>query len=201
MNSFFTRIKSIPSWFLDQSLIKKVLVVLIVLAIGWLTLGRVFVKKQSTQYETAKAEKGTLVVSVEESGTVVAANRVAITTQASGTINNVYVQNGDTVSQGQKIADLTLDSDGLARQASAYSSLLSAQNNYNSQRDKLNSLQAALFKANQTFINDKGVTDPDTDDPTYIQERANWLQAEADYKNQQGMIAQASAALNSANLA
>lgn len=201
MNSFFTKIKSVPSWFLAQSLVKKILVILIILAIGWLTLGRIFVKKPAAQYETAKAEKGTLVVSVEESGTVVAANRVAITTQASGTINNVYVQNGDTVTQGEKIADLTLDSDGLARQASAYSSLLSAQNNYNAQRDKLNSLQASLFKANQAFVNDKGVEDPDTDDPTYIQERANWLQSEADYKNQQGVIAQASAALNSANLA
>jgi multidrug efflux pump subunit AcrA (membrane-fusion protein) len=35
-----------------------------------------------------------------------------------------------------------------------------------------------------------------TDDPTYIQENALWLQAEADYKNHAAVIAQSEAALN-----
>jgi macrolide-specific efflux system membrane fusion protein len=68
----------------------------------------------------------------------------------------------------------------------------------NSAKAKMNSLQSALFKANQTFVNGKGTSDPDTDDPTYIQQRADWLQAEADYNNQANVIKQAEAALASA---
>jgi macrolide-specific efflux system membrane fusion protein len=65
----------------------------------------------------------------------------------------------------------------------------------------MNSLQAALFEANQTFVNGAGTQNPNTSDPTYIIQRANWLQAEADYTNQQNVISQAQAALNSASLA
>src|SRR5438270_859843 len=67
----------------------------------------------------------------------------------------------------------------------------------------MNSLQSALFKANQTFINDKGVSNPSDaqkQDPVYIEENANWLQAQADYKNQAGVITQAQAALTASSL-
>jgi RND family efflux transporter MFP subunit len=40
-------------------------------------------------------------------------------------------------------------------------------------------------------------SDTDKQDPKYIEEKADWLQAEADYKNQQNAIAQAQSALNS----
>lgn len=65
----------------------------------------------------------------------------------------------------------------------------------------MNSLQSALFKANQAFVNDRGVdnpTDQQKADPNYIEENAEWLQAEADYNNQAGVIRQAEAALSSA---
>jgi len=57
------------------------------------------------------------------------ANKVSIVTQASGIVSNVYVKSGQTVNAGDKIADVTLDTAGQQRQAQAYSSLLSAQNN------------------------------------------------------------------------
>ncbi len=104
---------------------------------------------------------------------------------------------------GEKIADLTLDTDGIIRQAQAYSNLLAAQNTLAASQAKLNSLQSSLFKANQAFVTDRGVNNPseaDKADPVYIEERADWLQAEADYKNQQNVIAQAQAAVNSASL-
>ena len=92
----------------------------------------------------------------------------------------------------------------MARQAQAFAQLLSAQNNLNSAQAKLNSLQSTLFKTNQAFVTDRGVSNPsdqDRADPKYIEENAEWLQAEADYKNQQGVISQAQAGLNSAGLA
>ncbi len=204
MNSFFSKIASLPRAFLNLTLAKKIFILIIIIAIGWLTYGTLFKKKTQQQYATTQAEKGTLVVSVAESGTVAVANRVSISTQTSGTVNQVYVTNGDQVTAGEKIADLTLDTDGVARQAQAYASLLSAQNNLNSAQAKLNSLQSTLFKTNQVFVTDRGTANPsdqDKADPKYIEENADWLQAEADYKNQRGVIAQAQAGLNSTSLA
>ena len=68
----------------------------------------------------------------------------------------------------------------------------------------LYTLQNQEFVANQKFINDKGIpnpTDTDKQDPVYIEENAAWLAAEAAYKNQTNVIAQAQANLNNASLA
>ncbi len=173
-------------------------VVLIILALvfgGWKIFGQ---QSNKPQYQTAQAEKGTLVSSITASGTISTGNSVNITTQASGVIANVYVKSGDSVTQGQKIADITLNLASQQKQAAAWSSYLSAKNNLDAANAKINSLQAAEFKANQTFINDAVARGLATNDPTYIQENALWLQAEADYKNQQGVIIQTRAALSSA---
>lgn len=82
--------------------------------------------------------------------------------------------------------------------AAAWASFLSAQNSLNSAKSKMNALQSSLFAANQKFVNGAGTEDPITDDPTYIIQRADWLQAEADYNNQANVIQQAEAALSSA---
>lgn len=156
------------------------------------------------QYQTDTVAKGTLVSSVAESGQVAVSNRASITTQASGAISNVYVKDGDTVIQGQKIADVILDGVGQQRQAAAWASYLSAQNTLSAAQSKLNALQAAMFKANQSFITDRGVNNPSTDqknDPVYIEENATWLASEADYKNQTAIISQTQVALNSSWLA
>lgn len=163
-----------------------------------------FTKTQAPTYQTTKVERGTLVSAITESGQVAVANRTSITTQASGSVSGVYVKNGDTVIQGQKIADVTLDMVGQQRQAQAWSSYLSAKNTLASAQNKLNSLQSTMFKANQSFVNDKGVFNPsDTQksDPKYIEENADWLASEADYKNQSAVIIQSQAALNSSWLA
>ncbi len=158
--------------------------------------------KQPT-FQTEQATKGTLIKSVSASGQITSSNNVSVTIQASGVVSAVYVQNEDAVNQGQKIADITLDQASQQKQAAAWSSYLSAQSSLNAAKAKINSLQSTLFKANQTFLNDKGIANPDSttkEDPKYIEENADWLQAEADYKNQQGVIAAATASLNSASL-
>lgn len=155
-------------------------------------------KKQSATYQTSTAEKGTLITSVSTSGTISSGNSINITSGATGVINTVYVKNGDPVKMGQKIADVTLDQDSQQKQTAAWSSYLQAKNSLASAQSKLYSLQAAEFAANQKFINDAVARDLATDDPTYIQENATWLQSQADYINQSSVITQAQAALSSA---
>ncbi|HEX8931798.1 MAG TPA: efflux RND transporter periplasmic adaptor subunit, partial [Patescibacteria group bacterium] len=194
-------IKNLFLRFWALSLLKKILIGGVILLIVWYTFSQISKSTTQPQYQTATAEKGTLVTSVTASGTVASVTNSTITTQATGIISQVYVANGDYVQQGQKIATIALDSTSLQKQQAAYASYLSAQNTLTTAQAKINSLQSALFKANQSFVNDKGVNNP-TDqqkaDPKYVEENADWLQAEADYKNQQGVISQAQVALSAA---
>jgi len=182
---------------------QRIVLLVIILVSGFLIWNTFKSSTGKTQYHTAQAAKGTLVVSLTEAGQVSVANKVSIVTQASGIVSSVYVKSGQKVNAGDKIADLTLDTAGQQRQAQAYSSLLSAQNSLQSANIQLYSLQNTLFVANQKFINDKGISSPSDQqksDPVYIEENASWLAAEASYKNQSNVIAQAQAGLNNASL-
>lgn len=180
---------------------KKTAIAILVIALfgffGWKTFAQ---SSKQPQYQTAQVEKGSIVATVSESGSVVAGNQVDVPSTTTGVIEEVYVKDGDTVSAGDNL--FKVKSTATPQQkASAYTSYLSAQNTLNSAQAKMNSLQSSLFVANRAFVTDRGIQNPITDDPQYIIERANWLQAESDYNNQKGVIAQAQASLNSASLA
>ncbi|MBI3485539.1 efflux RND transporter periplasmic adaptor subunit [Candidatus Daviesbacteria bacterium] len=174
------------------------IVIVILLVAGYFGYKQFFNKSTQPTYQTTQAEKGTLVKTVSASGTITLGNSVSITTNATGLVSQVYVKNGDSVTQGQKIADLTLDLDSQAKQASAWSSYLQAKTSLDSANAKFNSLQAAEFTANQKLINDAVARNLKSDDPTYIEENASWLQSEADYKNQTAIVTQSQAAVSSA---
>jgi RND family efflux transporter MFP subunit len=196
IKGLLTRIKKMGT-------IKKIIAVIIIAVVVFFIYRGLTASKSTTQYQTAQVTKGTLVVSLTEAGQVSVANKVSIVTQTSGIVSNVYVKSGQTVSAGDKIADVTLDTAGQQRQAQAYASLLSAQNGLQSANAQLYTLQNQEFVANQKFINDKGIPNPtDTDklDPVYIEENAAWLAAEAAYKNQSNVITQSQANLNNASL-
>lgn len=170
---------------------------LLIIFFGWRVFGHA---KAQTQYQTAQVTQGSIISSVTESGNVATNTQGGVGSPTTGIIEDVYIKNGDTVTAGQNL--FKVKSTATAQEiASAYAALLSAQNNLNSAKAKINSLQQALFVANQNFVNDKGTTNPDTSDPKYIEENAAWQQAQADYDNQQGVINQAQAALTNAELA
>ncbi len=202
MKALFGKLISFKDWFLKASLVTKIIIIALILGLGWFSIPRILgTNNQRPQYQTAQAEEGTLITSVSASGTISQGSSVSITTQATGIVKEVYVADGDTVTAGQKIAEITLDVNSQQRQAAAWASYLSVQNSLKSAQAKINSLQSALFKANQAFMTDKGAianpSDADKSDPKYIIENAEWLQAEADYRNQEGVINQARASLNS----
>lgn len=171
--------------------------VLLVAVIG-LSVFLVSKNNNKVTYTTTAAEKGNLVTTVATSGSISVGSNNTITTSATGVVKEVYVKVGDKVAAGQKIAYMELDQDSLQRQASAYSSYLSAKNQLSSAKTRYYTLQAAEFKANQTLINDAVARDLDATDPTYIQENATWLAAEADYINQESAVKQAEIAVSSA---
>lgn len=199
INTQKRKISQFVRWFFALSIKKKVISLVILLLILWFGIKPLIFKKENkVEYITSTAEKGTLISSISASGTVTSANNASITTSASGVVSEVHFKNGDTVTKGDTIAILTPDTASQQKQAAAWASYLGAQNSLNSAKAQMNSLQSALFRANQAFVNGKGTQDPDMNDPVYIEQRADWQQAEANYTNQQGVIAAAEASLTSA---
>lgn len=186
------KVRSVIKWVLNSK-IRIALVIILVVVAGFVIRQKLTSNPKPT-YLTAQVEKGTLVTTVTASGQVTNAGNVQITIQSSGVVKEVLVKNGDSVTQGQTIATLTLDQASQQKATAAYASYLSAKNALDNVNAKYNSLQNTLFVANQKLINDAVARGLKTDDPTYIEENATWLQAEADYKNQATSI---SAAQNS----
>lgn len=188
------------SFFLGLSVAKRVVIVVLLVVAGWFLLTRMSgVNKAKPQYQTATAETGDIIATLSGSGSVTSGTQVSVSSPTDGVITEVYVKNGDEVAAGEQLFAVKSTATPQEK-ASAYASYLSAQNSLNAAQAKLNGLQATLFKANQDFVTGKGTADPDTDDPVYIEQRATWLQAEADFKNQSGVIAQTQAAYNAASL-
>lgn len=167
---------------------------------GW----RIFAnKQQQPQYQTAKVERGMIVSSVSASGQVLSVNIMSANTKASGTIKKVYVKDGDEVKKGDKILEIDLDFQGQQKNTQAWSSYLSAKNNLESAKATQYSLQAEMFSKWDTFkelaesstYQDVGSASRNL--PEFHIPEKEWLAAEAKYKNQQAVIAQAQVAVNS----
>ena len=197
------RAGKITSWFISLSIFKKAFFLALLLITGWFISSKVFVSKSNKpQYQTAVAQKQTLVSSVSVSGTVSSASSASITTQATGVVSSVNFKNGDYVNQGDAIATITLDQASQQKQAAAWASYLSAQNSLNSANAQLFSIRSVKYTNWQAYMNfatSGNYNTPDQQNTSQYQTALNnWLAAEANEKNQQGVISQTQASVNSA---
>jgi len=136
---------SLKQRFVNLSFKFKLVMAVVLLASFWFGYKEYqSIQNSKVLYQTAKAEKGTLVISVSASGSVSASNLESITTQASGIVKKIYVKDGDKVTKGQKIAEIDLDQEGLQQKASAYASYISAVNSLDSANNSYRSTQASL---------------------------------------------------------
>ena len=183
------------------------IIILIILGLGaWRFLGG---KGQQPQYQTANVERGTIVSSVSASGQVISSNLVNITSSATGIVKNVFVTDGEQVVSGQKILEVTLDQAGQAKNAQAYSSYLSGKNSLDSANANAYSLRSAKDTAWKKFYDLATSSQYQNSDETpredmrnssaeFQSDQADWLAAEAKYKNQTAVISQAQQAASSA---
>lgn len=203
------KILSVKNWFLTRSLKIKVGAMAVLLLIVYFTYTKVQGKSTTMlQYQTTKAEKGTLIVVVTASGAVAEANSATVDTQASGVVSKIYVENGKSVKTGDKILEIDLDLVGKQRASSAWSSYQSAKNSlenakisyYTLQSDMLTKWKSYMDVAqSSTYQNSDGSPKTDTRQlPQFMATSDDWLATEAKYKNQANVISQAQTALNSA---
>ncbi|HOX95987.1 MAG TPA: efflux RND transporter periplasmic adaptor subunit [Candidatus Woesebacteria bacterium] len=108
-------------------LVFKIIIPCALLGAGYFGVSQI-VSGQSAQnqYVTGTVEKGALMTTVSASGTITSGAITYVTTGATGTVSKVYVQNGDTVKKGQKIADIALDDTGLETQVTAWNNYQTA---------------------------------------------------------------------------
>jgi len=193
--------RNVQGWFSKLSWKKKtffVVILLIVIGIVYKTI-----RGNTTNYAFDAVTRQAITEVVTETGNVTVAGEYDIPSPSNGILAEIEVQNGEKVTVGQKLFKVTSTATP-QQKAAAWSAYEAAKSNLDAANSALFSLQSTLFITNQKFVNDRGVINPSTDqknDPVYIEENATWLQAEANYKNQQSVIAGAQAAANNAYLA
>lgn len=194
--------------FLKLSSAKKILAVAIIIVVVWFAYSQIFKTGNQPKFQTARVEKGTIISSVTASGNVLTANLVNITTNATGIVKKVYVRDGDEVVKDQTIAEVTLDREGEQKNASFWSSYLTAKNSLDSANAAFYSLRSAKDTAWKKFYdlavgsayqNSDGSPKDDTRNSSaeFQSLQGDWLAAEAKSKNQEAVIDQTKASLNS----
>lgn len=202
--------KKIKDFLFQMSLVKKIILFAVILAVGYFSFSKLFLNKNSkVTYQTEKVTKGNLIVTVSGSGTVASTNSSNVTTEATGVVTKIYIKDGNIVKTGDKIAELELDLEGQQKSSQAWGSYQSAKNSLQTAKDNLYSVQADLFTKWQSHFNlstsslyensDGTPNTPERESQTaYKISENNWLSAEAKYKSQQKAIEQAQLSLNSA---
>lgn len=172
---------------------------LIVVIIGQNILGKEDATSTGST-STASVTKGDITSTVSASGNIETANYLAVTTSVNGIVKKVYVQEGDTVTKGQKIMEITLNSDGEESLASAYSSYLSAKSSLERAKNDLLTKESSLLNATNNFEDVKETNSYQTSEErdSYKLAENSYLVAKSEYDLQQDAITQAQVSLNKA---
>lgn len=189
---------------LDRKKLKILLVAVILIATSFFIFKNRTENKHSDttgQEEiSVLAERGTIKEVVSASGKIETANYLTVTTSVNGIVNKVYVKEGDTVTRGTPIMDITLSAEGEESLAAAWSSYLSAKNSLTSAQGGLITLESSLIIAEEDFEDEKVHNSYQSHD-----ERIAFTLAENDvevaqinYDTQFSVIDQKQAALNKA---
>src|SRR5664280_1484603 len=84
------------------------IVIVVVAVVGVLVINKRNSGTATTQYQTVKAEKGTLTATIGATGTVRSNQSAVLTWQNTGTIGMVNVKPGDQIKTGGVLASLLL---------------------------------------------------------------------------------------------
>ncbi|KKQ28238.1 MAG: Efflux transporter, RND family, MFP subunit [Candidatus Magasanikbacteria bacterium GW2011_GWC2_37_14] len=138
------------------------IILVAVLLVGGFVYSKISSSNKTPQYETVKVVKGTLVQTVDATGSVESANDLSLRFEASGRLARLYKKVNDSVKKGEVLAELDL-SEHNASVAQASASLSRAEADLDKQLagntpDYLANLQASLTKAEADLIQAQGLT-------------------------------------------
>ena len=166
--------RNLKNKFLSLPLVLKIILPLLIVGVIWFIFSKINSKNdQEPTYKTSTAQIGNIISTISASGAITSGNNTNIYTSASGEVVLVFVKNGDTVKQGQKIAQIKLDQDGQKKQTTAWASYLSAKNSVTSSQQNKLTLENGVETAKRTLaaaqdavnkINDYTKSDLEKDD-------------------------------------
>lgn len=196
--------KKIITWFKITRFRNKIFFLVGVFVVGgmlWYFFGRT-----SQGYLTAPVRQGEIVEVVSETGSLNSSGRVDVYSPATGIVTDVYVNNNSEVEVDQDLFKVKSTATQQEKSA-AWAAYLTAKNTLDSANATAHSLQSTMFDEWNTFkrLAENDTYETSNNTPKYenrtsaefhIAEK-DWLAAEAKYKNQQSVIAQAQAAVSS----
>lgn len=155
-----------------------------------------------TQVQTIKAvvQKGSLTENVSASGQIASANYLSVTTSVNGIVKKVFVKEGDIVASGQKLMEITLDSEGEKSRTSAYAKYLSAKSSLNEAQKSIKILENTVFQKEKTFDTEKENNSYQSRDEkiAYSSAESAYLIAKNDLENKKNKLQELQLSLTSA---
>lgn len=202
------RITAIRSWFTMLSWKRKAVLIAGIIVIAMIGIRVVRGGKQNYSFDTVT--KGTVTEVVTETGNVSVAGEYDVPSPSTGMISALYVENGASVSAGQKLFSV-LSTATPQQKAAAWAAYAAAKSQLDAANAQLFALQSTMYAAWKTYTDiaeNSTYQNPDSSPNTanrvltpFTTAQDNWLSAEANYKNQQSVIAGAQAAATNTWLA
>lgn len=184
---------------------KKRWILILILVIGGIIFaGQKLLNKSGSTNVTSEvltdtAQRGTIVSSISASGQIETANYLAITTSVNGIVKKVYVKEGDVVTKGQTIMEITLDSEGQKSMDTAYASYLKAKSSLESAKNSLLTLESTVITKEEAFgtVKENNSYQSHDERVEYKLAENDYLKAKSDYDAQKENIKQLEIALSS----
>lgn len=199
------KMTGIRDWFVKLSWKRKALLIVAILIVLGITVKAIRGSTPNYTFETVT--RGTITEVVTETGNVAVSGEYDIPSPSTGLLSEMYVKNGDAVVSGAKLFKVTSTATPQQRET-ALAAYLAAKSQLDAANAGLFSLQGIMFNAwkvytdiaeNSTYQN--ADSSPNTGNrilTPFTIAQDNWLAAEANYKNQQSVIASAQAAATNA---
>lgn len=155
MKHIFTDIKKRIS---NLSFKQKILLILIVAALGFVGYKVTNSSQAKPQYQTTKVTKGEIISTLSESGTIVIANQTNVNSPTDGILQEVYVKNGDVVNEGENL--FKVKSTATAQEkASTLATYLGAANSEKLAETGSLTADAQMWSDQQTVLNAQNSVD------------------------------------------
>lgn len=191
--------------FQKLSRLKKIIFVVLIIIIA-VVLQQYFTNTGKNGYVLEKAKIASITEIVSETGNIIASGRTDIYSPATGIIEEVKTGNGEMVTKGQELFKIRSTATVQEQQA-AYASYLTAKTTLDASLANAHDLRSGMYTKWKTFRDMATNSTYENDDDTpkkdarlaaeFQSAQDNWLAAEAEYKNQQAVISQAQASVNS----
>lgn len=207
--SIFSKLKSFLKWFQNASLKKKLIVVIVAGILLFLISGPLLGGNTQSQVSTDTVKKATIIDTVSESGNI-QSNQLTVYSVSNGVIEELYVENGQTVQKGDKLFKVKSTASDQDK-AEAWASYQSAVSSEKTSEQSKQSNDVTMWQKQQAYLtaqqNVKTMED-NLSDYTDLQRQAVYsaqVQAQKDfaateqkYKESDISITSAKAQLNSA---